>query len=263
VRSDSHLQTPRDGLKRALKAALYPHALRIFDAALHVGVKSREYFIHYGYPAERLFFTPHCIDNDWFAERATPGAAADLRAASGVAADATVLLFAGKLLALKRPLDFVEAARQVAVQIPKLTIMIAGDGPLANAVTEAARAARLPLVQLGFCNQSRMPAVYAAADVLVLPSSSETWGLVANEALACGTPIVVSDSCGCAPDLAADGSVGRVAPTGDASALAGAVLDLLAERPSTDAIGKMTTRFSIARAAQGVRDALNFACAPT
>ena len=73
-----------------------------------------------------------------------------------------------------------------------------------------------------------MPACYAACDVLVLPSTGrETWGLVANEALACGRPIIVSDAVGCAPDLAADGVVGRTFPLGNYKAFEAiaAVLD--------------------------------------
>jgi glycosyltransferase involved in cell wall biosynthesis len=75
----------------------------------------------------------------------------------------------------------------------------------------------------GFRNQRALPACYVAADWLVLPSDGrETWGLVANEALACGLPVVVSQSAGCAADLAV-GLAGRTFPTGEIGALAAAM----------------------------------------
>jgi glycosyltransferase involved in cell wall biosynthesis len=73
----------------------------------------------------------------------------------------------------------------------------------------------------GFKNQSELPGCYAAADVLVLPSDGgETWGLVVNEAMACGLPAIVSDAVGCAPDLIEEGKTGWTFPLGDTEALA-------------------------------------------
>ena len=101
---------------------------------------------------------------------------------------------------------------------------MAGSGELEAHVEAAAAASGVPLHLLGFRNQTEMPAAYAAADCLVLPSDGrETWGLVANEALACGRPIIVSDACGCAPDLGCDGRAGRTFPMGDTEALARAI----------------------------------------
>jgi glycosyltransferase involved in cell wall biosynthesis len=73
----------------------------------------------------------------------------------------------------------------------------------------------------GFLNQSRVVEAYAAADCLVLPSDAgETWGLVVNEAMACGRPALVSDQAGCAADLIVQGRTGAVFPCGDVAALA-------------------------------------------
>src|SRR5579863_8661603 len=66
VRGDSYLGTPRSALKRASKAVVYPRLLRIFDAALYVGQRNRAYYEHYGFPDDRLFFSPHCVDTDRF-----------------------------------------------------------------------------------------------------------------------------------------------------------------------------------------------------
>ena len=72
---------------------------------------------------------------------------------------------------------------------------------------------------LGFVNQSELPGIYASADVLVVPSDfRETWGLVVNEAMACGTPAVVSVAVGCAPDLIMEGLTGAIFPCGPGGA---------------------------------------------
>lgn len=257
VRGDSHLETPRSTFRKVAKEFSYPAALRVFDAGLYVGERSRKYWLHYGYPSARLFFSPHCIDNEWFSARAGGEARSKLRTKLGVGAGTEVAMFAGKLLDFKRPLDVVAAVEIVRAQGRDLKILVAGSGPLEDAMTAAAAASNVPLLKLGFCNQSEMPAAYAAADVLVLPSDgNETWGLVANEALACGRPIVVSDACGCALDLAADGLVGRTFPTGDVASMARALTQVLDHRPLEHVIAERAATYSLAAAADGICAAL-------
>jgi len=256
VRGDSHLDTPRSTSKRMAKAVLYPPLLRLFDAALYVGERSRAYWKRYHYPEKRLFFSPHCVDTEWFAQRATLDARAQLRAKWGIGSDAKVALFAGKLLPFKRALDLVTAAAQMKKDGHPLQILIAGAGPQEAEIRAVAKAQDVPLHMLGFCNQTAMPSAYAAADVVVLPSEHETWGLVANEALACGRPIVLADTVGSAPDLAADRTVGRVFPCGDVGALAAALHQVFTTPPAPHAIMKKTREYSLDAAADGVQAAL-------
>ena len=257
VRGDSHLMTGRSLLKRSAKAIAYPPFLRLFDAALYVGERSRAYYRHYGYPAERLFFSPHCVDTAWFAERATDEARAGLRARLGLAPTTTALLFAGRLVAFKRPLDVIEAAALCRARGQDVEVIIAGEGDQRGALVEAAAGAEVPLHMLGFRNQTEMPPAYAAADLLVLPSDSrETWGLVANEALACGRPIAVSDACGCAADLARDGQAGATFAFGNVEALADRIMAMTAEPPNSDAILRLSKSYSIEAAVAGIRLAI-------
>lgn len=253
VRGDSQLETPRSWLKRAVKAAAYPIFLRQFDAALYVGARSRAYYAHYGFPAQRLFFSPHCVDNAFFAERATPQARATLRRSLGIADDTPLVLFAGKLIPFKRPLDVVAAVARLRAQGLSAQVLVAGAGELEEPMRQEADRAGVPIHLTGFQNQTAMPAAYAAADVLALPSTGrETWGLVCNEALASGTPIVVSDAVGCAEDLAADGAVGRTHRLGDAEDLARALGKVIAAPPPADAIAALSARYSLQAAAEGV-----------
>jgi glycosyltransferase involved in cell wall biosynthesis len=257
VRGDSQLGTPRSSIKTLMKTAVYPLFLRQFDAALVVGERNRAYWRHYGYPDARMFDSPHCIDNAWFAERATPVARAAVRDRFAIPSETRIALFAGKLLEFKRPGDFIASVAAARARGVPVEAMIAGSGSLESEVRAQALTLGVPLHMLGFCNQSEMPGAYAAADVLVLPSTGrETWGLVANEALACGCPVILSDAVGSAPDLATDPRVGQTFPLGDADACGQRIAAMLARPRERQAIADISARYSLAAGAEGVIRAL-------
>jgi glycosyltransferase involved in cell wall biosynthesis len=253
VRGDSHLETPRSPFKRAAKRLLYPPFLRQFDAALYVGERNRRYWEHYAYPAERLFYSSHCVDNGWFAARATPEARQHVRQDMGIPQNSKVVLFAGKLVPFKRPIDVVEAIAKIEQSVSPVRLLIAGAGQLDHSIQAKADELGAYVHALGFCNQSDMPRAYAAADALVLPSSGqETWGLVVNEALACGRPVIVSDAVGSAPDLQRLLGLHSVYPVGDVGALAECLDEVLTSPPSLEEIARAADHFSVANAAVGI-----------
>jgi len=121
----------------------------------------------------------------------------------------------------------------------------------------------LPASFAGFLNQGEIPAAYAAADALVLPSDSgETWGLVVNEAMACGLPAIVSDEVGCGPDLVERGRTGFVFPLDDVRALA-QLMATLAEAPhQANAMGqsareRVLGQYRVEHAAKAVAEAIH------
>jgi glycosyltransferase involved in cell wall biosynthesis len=137
-------------------------------------------------------------------------------------------------------------------------VAFVGSGELRQSLADSAQAASVPVHFHGFINQSELPAVYAAADLLVLPSDGrETWGLVVNEAMACGIAAVVSDAVGCGPDLIENGMTGAIYPVGDAEALAAAIESALAmPREATRRNIAMAMQiYSPKRAAQGIIEA--------
>jgi glycosyltransferase involved in cell wall biosynthesis len=111
---------------------------------------------------------------------------------------------------------------------------------------------------VGFQNQRRLSRYYHAADLLVLPSHSETWGLVVNEALHHGVPVVVSDRVGCAPDLVENGQTGEVFASGSAAALTGSIVAglRLCDAPGVrDRCRMRVSGYTIDRAAEGMAEA--------
>ncbi len=207
IRGDSQLAERRRLPVRLLKEVVYPRLLRSFDGFCYVGRRNHDYLRHYGLPEDRLFFSPHCVDNDSFAAKAEAE-----RRSRDVGGPKSVL-FAGKLVERKRPLDLIRALALAATRGCRAEAVFAGAGELEDSLRREAARSGVRATFLGFQNQSRMPSIYAAADLLVLPSDhQETWGLVVNEAMACGLPAVVSDAVGCGPDLIEARCTGAVFP---------------------------------------------------
>jgi glycosyltransferase involved in cell wall biosynthesis len=211
-----------------------------------VGTRSEEYFRYYG--AKRVVRSPHFVDNRAFRSGARRGT---LRAEWGIDDKTLAVLFVGKLIDKKRPADVVAACHRV----PGTRAIIVGDGPLKATMPSDA-------TFLGFRNQSELPSIYAAADVLVLPSDrQETWGLVINEAMAAGLPVIASDAVGCVPDLITPGVTGDRFPAGDVDALA-AALRALRDDPKRGprmaaAASERVSAYTAERAAAGVMEAVS------
>jgi glycosyltransferase involved in cell wall biosynthesis len=232
VRGDSQLRTPRSRAKSAVKYLPYRWLLNRIEVHLYVGAANRAYLESYGVPSSKLFFAPHFADNDFFsdgAERARrSGLRDELRRHWGFASQATVFALVGKLIEKKRPHDFVDAlARLRSNGNRQAAGLIVGSGAMQSEIEAHAARQRVPVAFAGFRNQTELPSCYAAADALVLPSDGrETWGLVVNEALACGVPVVVSDAAGCAADFAGATPAVTSFPVGDVEALARAMAQM-------------------------------------
>ena len=217
-RGDTHLRgRKRDILWRYRSRWL----LSFFEGFLCVGLRTREYLDRLGVPSARIFRSPHAVDNEFF-ERGSapfldPRNRADARREWGIGPEDFVVLFVGKLDSNKRPIDLLRAVR---LMNGRGRVLVAGTGPLRQECAELASSLQVTVDFRGFLNQSALPRAYALSDCLVLPSESESWGLVVNEAMAAGTPAVVSEGVGCAPDLVEPGETGEIFAVGDIEAIA-------------------------------------------
>ena len=214
-RGDSQLTSTWEYLS-LLKRVRTRVILDLFSHYLSVGKRNHDFLRHYAIPESNIFFTPHCVDNDFFHRSAAGIDRNAERAALGISADAFIVLFAGKLERKKRPWEVIEAAG--LMEDPPI-VLIAGSGEAEERCRLAAMKSRADVKFLGFQNQTEIARLYGIADCLVLPSDSgETWGLVVNEALAAGLPCIVSDRVGCGPDLVENGKTGFVIPFKDTKA---------------------------------------------
>jgi glycosyltransferase involved in cell wall biosynthesis len=228
IREEQTLLRSRPWYRRALKQVAL-RGLFALSGGLYIGEQNRRYFRHYGMPVERLFPARYCVDNGSLQRRAAELAPlrTQIRARFGVTDEAPVILFCGKLIEEKQPLELIEAFAAVRRRLP-CWLLFVGDGPLRSSAEELVAREAVPSVRFaGFLAEPDVAEAYAAADVFVLPSLRETWGLVVNEAMNFGLPIVVWDQVGCAEDLVRDGWNGRV--VAGRSALEGALAELVAE----------------------------------
>ena len=263
LRGESTLLGRRSPWAAAAKRVAVGALLRRIQGALAIGTLNREFYLAYGVPEDRIFWVPYAVDNARFsaeAERWRSSRAA-LRESLGLPPGLPVVLYAGKLIERKRPLDLLRAYARVAADHPAVLVFL-GEG--AERPRIAAAAARHNLSQVvitGFVNQQEISRYYAAADVLVLPSSREPWGLVLNEAMCFGLPVVASDAVGAAPDLVHQDENGFVYPMGDLPALAHALRHLLADPARRARMGarsrEIVAAFSYDADVEGILKALH------
>jgi len=270
----TQVSAQRSMLKRTAKHAFFRVLDRMVDGYLAIGSLNRDYYLGHGVAPAKLFSMPYAVDNGFF-QAATARAASEralVRARLGLASDRPVILFAAKLIARKRPLDLLEAFARIRHEpdARQPYLLFAGDGELRGALEGAI--ARDGLASgpdgrpdgsaqlLGFQSQAQLAALYDLADVLVLPSERESWGLVVNEAMNAGCAIVVNDRIGAGADLVHGGDNGFIYPCGDVAALAVSLRSVLRDPTRCRAMGERSraiiARWSFAEDLAGLRAAL-------
>jgi glycosyltransferase involved in cell wall biosynthesis len=227
---------------------------------------SKKLIVSVGGPAEAIFWTPNAIDNTLFWQRvqATQPEALKRKAALGLQ-DRHVLLFVGRLAPEKGIDVLIEAfAQSKAAREERLALLIVGDGPQRTDLAARSRHLGLPNVLfMGFAEQDELLLYYGLAHGFVLPSVRETWGMVVNEAMACGLPVIISDACGAANEAVQDGVNGYVVPTGDVHSLAQTIDRLFADetlrRQMAQQSRGLIERYTVDAAVDGFVAAIQFA----
>ncbi len=219
--TDAHVLVPLDGKnwKIGMKKLVWPRLFRLADVVIVPSNASLQLMRTLNIPFDRIGLTPYCVDNEWWMEKSKQVDSAAVRACWGVPQDGVVVLFCAKLQPWKRPHDLLRAFAKAAGASGYL--VFAGDGPLRRALeTEAVSLGITDKVRfIGFVNQSGLPEIYTASDIFVLPSESEAFGVVVNEAMLCGCPVIVSNLVGARFDLVREGETGFVFSVGDVAAL--------------------------------------------
>jgi glycosyltransferase involved in cell wall biosynthesis len=170
-----------------------------------------------------------------------------LRRALGIPPDAFVVLFCGKYIERKRPLDVMVAAHSLARKGLPVWALLVGEGEERDRMEAFREREQVTnAVLAGFVNQSAIPSYYAASDIIALTSSFEAYGLVASEASVFGLPILISDRAGCVgpQDTAQPGRNAIVFPSGDTQQLSQAIELLYNDRSLYATMSSNSTRIS-------------------
>lgn len=205
-------------IKGFLKKIVLKYFLfKLIDKFLYIGYQNKQFYKHFGITDDKLVFSPYAVDNDRFNEsyELLANQKNHLREILGIPIENTVILFSGKLISKKCPMDLLEAFK--LLDMPNTTLIFLGDGALRQAIEDKIGALQMKNVHVtGFINQNEISKYYSLSDIFVLPSTiGETWGLVVNEAMNFGLPVIVSDMVGCASDLVEEGINGYTYPVGN------------------------------------------------
>lgn len=248
LRGSSHPRGESDGLRRYLRWAVTRLVVAGSSGALSMGRLNDDFYRQAH--ARSVTFAPNSVDDARF-RSAPPIDRSELLAKWNLKSDKPVILFCGKLMPLKRPFDIIAATKCLSQEV---SILFVGDGILAERIQASLTSVSGAVT--GFVNQSDLPNYYHAADILVLPSEWETWGLVVNEAMAAGTLPIVSDRVGCGPDLV--NGVGEIYPCGDIASLAAALgraLERIKEPDIRDCVRQHVAPYGLVHTAIGFEQA--------
>jgi glycosyltransferase involved in cell wall biosynthesis len=183
------------------------------DYVLSPGSASDAYFIKSGIQDANIIRAVHAVDNFRFSQFSQDDEQLldALKDKLAITTHNIVFLFAGKFIAKKNPLFLIKAFSQIAIQQQNVRLVIVGNGILESLMRQQINnlvdSIKCRIHLFPFQDQQSIKVFYRLANLYILPSKGpgETWGLSVNEALASGTPVLVSSQCGCAQDIIQDG----------------------------------------------------------
>ena len=232
MRGETHLGLSRSGWKKRIHYFLFSRVFRFVDALLAIGTANRQYYRTLGVPDRKIFDVPYTVDNDRFIAAASlnPDERDAVRTRFGLPLDKLVVLYASKFMRRKHPDDLIRAAALLRDRGYDFSVFMVGSGEMDTELRTLVQNLGLTnVVFSGFINQAELPRVYAASDVFVWPSENEPWGLIVNEVMCAGIPVIVSDEVGCVPDLVKDGINGYHMKAGSPQSLSDALEQVLVD----------------------------------
>ena len=205
VMSESARQDePRTWWKEMIKRRI----VALYSAALVGGQRHIEYLVELGMPRDRIFTGYDVVDNDYFARRTLEIRNSKFEIRKQYGLPENYFLASARFIEKKNLPTLIRAyaayrQKSEASGNPPWDVVLLGGGPLREALKSQLstlnlhRHVRLP----GFKQYDELPVYYALAKAFVHASTTEQWGLVVNEAIASGLPVIVSNRCGCVPEL--------------------------------------------------------------
>lgn len=251
-------------LVRSLQYTWLRGCKKFVTAFCSIGSTTREVYQEIGIDEERIFTSPYAVDNEFFQKKRTQlPDSGSLREELDIPGDRPVILFVGKLIERKQP-EMLLSAFLRATNPGDATLLFVGDGTLRSDLEKQVnRSGRDEDVEFaGFVNYSELPKYYEISDVFTLPSREENWGLVVNEAMNFGLPVIATTSVGAVDDLV-DETNGWVIQPNDEAALTQILSELIDSRPTLKRMGQESLsriqKWGIQEAADGIIAAAEYA----
>jgi glycosyltransferase involved in cell wall biosynthesis len=230
------------------------------------GRASLDYLKGFGILSDRIFTVPNAVDTDLFSRMAEETRNREQQTRSELSLPSRYFLFVGRLVRAKGVFDLLQAYEQMDPEVRReVGLVLVGDGGDRFELIEQGRRIHPGTIQfVGFVDRDGLPAFYALADALVLPTRSDPWGLVVNEAMSCSLPVIVTNVAGCAPDLVLDGWNGLTVDPQDISKLSSAMSMLATDSTLRAKMGARSRQriesYSPGAWAEGIVEATRAAC---
>jgi glycosyltransferase involved in cell wall biosynthesis len=262
---ESHDRGPRAGWRRVVKGGVVPRVVRGAASVLVTGTLARASVISRGADPRRVRIFANTVDVPRFTAEATALRARrdELRASLGIEPEEVAVLCVARLA----PEKGLETLLQAVARMGRddVRVVLVGGGRERDALERSANLLGVRALFLGVLPWERLVETYVAADVFALLSRHEPWGVVVNEAAACGLPLVLSDRVGAAHDLLHEGENGFVVPADDVDAAAEALRQLADDSELRERAGAASQRIvsgwgyepSVEAFVQAVREAVS------
>lgn len=231
-------EAERYHVKRFLKHALLKILFKRIDACGYVGSQAKKFYQFYDVDDSRLFFTPYTADNDFFITQAhkLKPRRQELKKELGIPEGVPVVLYLSKLNRDKGVFELLSAYEALQEQA---ILVYVGSGPLLNELQETVKRRMIKNIFIyGFQNLDQVPKFYAIADIFVLFSRQEAWGLVINEAMCFGLPVIATSTAMAVYDLLRDGENGLLVDWGDVVALRNSLSRLINDQALRQVMGE-------------------------
>ena len=234
--------------------------VRLNDAYIPSGVEAKEFLVSLGAVEDRCFTAVDAIEDIRKSPEYEKIHEESKRVRSGQSD--LVLLFSGQLIE-RKGLDLLLAAYERIHDLSDVTLWIMGSGPVEKRLEEEAERKDLRNVKfLGFMNEREKWVYYLASDVFVLPTREDVWGLVVNEAMLCGLPVICSKFAGCCSDLVEDEKTGFMVNPNDTEEFANVLRKIVTNDGLRGAMSERAREkaceYSIKESAKGFLRAISF-----
>ncbi|MBD0387782.1 MAG: glycosyltransferase family 4 protein [Nostoc sp. C3-bin3] len=256
--SESTLKDERSvsKIKHKLKTGIIHQA----DGYIVPGQAQKNYLLKFKANSEKIYMAPNAVDSIFFTSQSQiyRQNKAFYQQKSGL--KGCVILYVGRLIDEKGIPELLQAFAKLSTY-KQVTLVIVGDGFQATEYHSYCQHNQIDCVVFaGFQPQSALPQYYGIADIFVFPTKTDPWGLVLNEAMAAGLPIICSDAAGAADDLVMNGKNGYLVTVGDANKLSEALQILVEDENLREKMGlhsqEIITNYTPQKMAQGLKEAI-------
>jgi len=235
---ESHLRKHRNIVLMIIKKIFVTPIIKNMSAGLPTGTLAREYLCSYGAKAHSTFFIANTPNLNFFRKKCKEKAKNydKIKKKFGIQGK-DVILYVGRLVEQKGIKYLLNAVKML--NSDSLALLLIGDGPLRRKLESKCYIEDIKNVYfLSFKQKEQLPQFYAVADIFVLPSVREPWGVVINEAMACGLPIIATNKVGAAVDLVHEGKNGFLVPEKDSEAICDAIRKIVTNKSLRQQMGE-------------------------